>query len=119
MYLAGSQFIISIQPKDVSCKPGEEAKFTVSTSPTASTCTYQWYFQNFQNQSITIGNLDCNGQTSNCLQILKFLPRNKGIYWCAAENASGTRVTSHLAALTAGAFVCPFDLHVYIPMALI
>ncbi len=101
--IAGSPFMISlIQPKDVCCKPGEEAEFTISTSPSA-TCVYQWYFEN---QALAVQNPDYKGQTSKCLLVLKFLPKHKGVYWCITEDESGTQITSRHAALTAGKYNC-------------
>ncbi len=94
-YTAGSQIFISIQPKDVCCKPGEQAELTISTTPSAT--TYQWFFNN---QAISLPNY--KGQTSKCLLISKFLPKHKGTYWCVAEDESGTQITSRHATLTAG-----------------
>ena len=94
-YTAGSPFNITTQPNDICCKPGEQAKLTILTSPPAT--TYQWYFKNQ-----IISNPDYKGQTSERLLILKFLPKHKGVYWCVAEDASGTRTTSRHATLTAG-----------------
>ncbi|XP_064388252.1 uncharacterized protein LOC135336416 isoform X2 [Halichondria panicea] len=90
----GSPFNITTQPNDICCKPGEQAKLTILTSPPAT--TYQWYFKNQ-----IISNPDYKGQTSERLLILKFLPKHKGVYWCVAEDASGTRTTSRHATLTA------------------
>ena len=92
---AGSPFKITTQPNDICCKPGEQAKLTILTSPSAT--TYQWYFRNQ-----AISNPDYKGQTSECLLISKFLPKQKGVYWCVAEDASGTQTTSRHAKLTAG-----------------
>ncbi|XP_064389434.1 uncharacterized protein LOC135337431 isoform X3 [Halichondria panicea] len=89
-----SPFKITTQPNDICCKPGEQAKLTIWTSPSAT--TYQWYFRNQ-----AISNPDYKGQTSECLLISKFLPKHKGGYWCVAEDASGTRTTSRHATLTA------------------
>ncbi len=92
-----------IQPKNVCCKPGHKAEFTVLTD-TRSTYRYQWYFDN-QAISLPDGLPEYEGQTSERLQILKLLPKHKGVYWCIAEDESGTRITSQRAALTAG--TCP------------
>ena len=92
---AGLPFLISIQPKDVCCKPGEEVVFTISTAPSAT--TYKWYFENQ-----AISNPDYKGHTSECLLISKFFPKHKGAYWCVAEDASGTQITSRHVILTAG-----------------
>ncbi len=86
---------MSIQPKDVSCKPGEEVELTISTAPSAT--RYQWFFEN---QAISLP--DYEGQTSERLLISTFLPKHKGVYWCVAEDASGTQITSRHATLTAG-----------------
>ncbi len=103
IFHAGSPFIISLmQPQDVCCKPGEEVKFTVSASPSATTCVYQWYFEN---QALTLQNPDYKGQTSKRLLVLKFLPKHKGVYWCISEDGSGTQITSRHATLTAGIYV--------------
>ena len=91
-----------MQPQDVCCKPGEEVTFTVSTSPSATTCVYQWYFEN---QALTLQNPDYKGQTSKRLLVLKFLPKHKGVYWCISEDGSGTQITSRHATLTAGIYV--------------
>ena len=105
--IAGSPFVFLIQPKDVCCKPGDKAEFTVSTSPSDTRSTYQWYFDN---QAISLPDgqnflSEYKGQQSECLLVLKLLPRHKGVYWCVAEDASGTRITSQYATLTAG--TCP------------
>ena len=92
-----ASFIISIQPEDVCCKPGEKAEFSISTLPSFTTCTYQWYFEN---QAIVDSGYE--GQQSQRLLILKFFPKHKGNYWCIVEDKSGTRMISHSAALTAG-----------------
>ncbi len=92
---AGLPFKITTQPNDICCKPGEQAKLTIWTSPSAT--TYQWYFRHQ-----VISNPDYKGQTSECLLISKFLPKHKGVYWCVAEDALGTRTTSRHATLTAG-----------------
>ena len=90
-----SPFIISIEPKDVCCKPGEKVEFTISTAPSAT--TYQWYFKN---QAISLP--DYEGQTSERLLVSKYLPKHRGAYWCVAGDGSGTQITSRHAALTAG-----------------
>ncbi len=95
-----SSFIFSIQPKDVCCKPGENAEFLISTSPSAATCTYQWYFEN--QAIVTTPDSGYEGQQSQRLQILNIFPKHKGNYWCIAEDKSGTRMDSHHAVLTAG-----------------
>ncbi len=92
---AGSPFKITTQPNDICCKPGEQAKLTIWTSPSAT--TYQWYFRNQ-----AVSNPDYKGQTSECLLISKFLPKHKGVYWCVAEDGSDTQITSRHATLTAG-----------------
>ena len=111
-YHAGSPFIISsMRHKDVCCKPGEEVKFTVSTPPSATTCVYQWYFEN---QAITVQNPDYKGQTSKCLLVLKCLPKHKGVYWCISEDESGTQITSRHEKLTAGIYTCLLKVYIYI-----
>ncbi len=102
--IAGSPFVFLIQPKDICCKPGDKAEFTVSTSPSDMRSTYQWYFDN-QAISLPDGQNEYEGQKSECLLVLKLFPKHKGVYWCTAENALGTRITSKYAALTAG--TCP------------
>ncbi len=98
-----------IQPKGVYCKPGDEAEFTVSTSPSdRSIYTYQWFFDD---QAISLPEYDeqnllpeYEGQKSERLLILKVLPKHKGVYSCIAEDVSGTRITSQPATLTAGTY---------------
>ncbi len=117
--ISGSPFVFSTQPKDVCCKPGDKAELTVSTSPsdsdTISTYNiYQWYFDN---QAISDGLPEYEGQQSKSLLILKLLPKHKGIYWCIVENESGTRITSQHAALTAG--TCPLLLFLHEPLTIL
>ncbi len=59
---------------------------------------YQWRFENQAILSLP----DYKGQTSERLLISTFLPKHKGVYWCVAEDASGTQITSCHATLTAG-----------------
>ncbi len=68
----------------------------ISTAPSAA--TYQWFFENQAISRLP----DYKGQTSEHLLISKFLPKHKGAYWCVAEDASGTQITSRHATLTAG-----------------
>ena len=90
-----------IQPKDVYCKPGDKAEFTVSTSPSS---THTWYFND---QAISLPdeqNLlpEYEGQKSERLLILKVIPKHKGVYSCIAEDEYGTRITSKRVVLIAG-----------------
>ncbi len=104
--IAGSSFVFLIQPKDVCCKPGDKAEFSVSTS-LSDRSTHTWYC-NDQTISHPDGQTllpEYEGQKSERLLILKVLPKHKGVYSCIAEDESGTRITSKRVALTAG--TCP------------